>query len=196
MGQDGGDEDSGVVGGVAGVEDVGGWSGGLGPDVGAVASGLRIISFESSFSFLSRGQLTISMGFIMGYDQRLLVKNPTHRKVVFFARSGSCVLISSAAWSLLCCKLSVYSETSRVPTTEVTHIHMRHIILLSTQLFARGECVQDQVLQARDVVRRSGDINKLLRLLLRGGHGSQVQQVLPEIGDAEDSIGALESGFQ
>jgi hypothetical protein len=101
MGQDGGDEDSGVVGGVAGVEDVGGWIGGLGPDVGAVASGLRIVSFESSISFLSRGQLTISMGFIIGYDQRLLVKKPTHRKVVFFARSGNCALMSSAAWSLL-----------------------------------------------------------------------------------------------
>jgi hypothetical protein len=38
--QDGGDEDAGVDGGVAGVEDVGGGAGRLGPDVGAVASGL------------------------------------------------------------------------------------------------------------------------------------------------------------
>ena len=136
MGQDGGDEDSGVVGGVAGVEDVGGWSGGLGPDVGAVASGLRIVSFESSFSFLSRGQLTISMGFIMGYDQRLLVKKPTHRKVVLFARSRNCALMSSAAWSLLC-ENSQKKNESRISTTKDTHIHMRHIILLSAQLFAR-----------------------------------------------------------
>jgi hypothetical protein len=73
---------------------------------------------------------------------------------------------------------------------------MRHIVFLAAQLLARGECVQDQVLQARDVVRRSGDVNELLRLFLRGGHGSQVQQVFPEIRHAEDGIGALESDFQ
>jgi hypothetical protein len=44
--------------------------------------------------------LTISIGFIMGYDQKLLVNSPTQRKVVFFASSGRVDLMSSAAWSL------------------------------------------------------------------------------------------------
>ena len=79
--QDGGDEDAGVEVGVAGVEDVGGGGGGLGPDVGAVASGLRCLrlvlmteeeghgsgSFLEFFLFfLLVVKLTISMGFIMG----------------------------------------------------------------------------------------------------------------------------------
>jgi len=38
--QDGGDEDAGVGVGVAGIEDVGGGGGWLGPDVGALAAGL------------------------------------------------------------------------------------------------------------------------------------------------------------
>ena len=81
MCQDGGDEDAGVEVGVAGVEDVGGGGGGLGPDVGAVASGLRCLrlvlmteeeghgsgSFLEFFLFfLLVVKLTISMGFIMG----------------------------------------------------------------------------------------------------------------------------------
>jgi hypothetical protein len=44
--------------------------------------------------------LTTSIGFIMGYDQKLLVNSPTQRNVVFFASSGRVALMSSAAWSL------------------------------------------------------------------------------------------------
>jgi hypothetical protein len=44
--------------------------------------------------------LTISAGFIIGYDQKLLVNKPTQRNVVFFASSGNCDLMSSAASSL------------------------------------------------------------------------------------------------
>jgi len=109
FGQDGGDEDAGVGVGVAGVVDVCRGLCGLDPNVGAVASGLaewRVlvwIWFCGSFrSFPFRCSLTTSVGLNIGYAQRLLVKNPTHRKVVFFASSGKWALMSSAAWSLPC----------------------------------------------------------------------------------------------
>ena len=50
--------------------------------------------------------LTISVGFIMGKDQKLLVNMPIQRNVVFLASSGNCALMSSAARSLLLSNVS------------------------------------------------------------------------------------------
>jgi hypothetical protein len=56
--------------------------------------------------------------------------------------------------------------------------------------------MHDKVLETRNLVRRNGNVDELLGLLLRGGHGSKLQHVLPEVGYAEDGVRALESGFQ
>jgi hypothetical protein len=67
----------------------------------------------------------------------------------------------------LVCRKSIIS----LRTTN-THIHMRHVF--ATQLLARGKRMQDKVLETRDLVRRSGNVDELLGLLLRGGHCSEL----------------------
>jgi hypothetical protein len=101
VGEDGGGEDSDVGVDVAGVVDVGCGGDGLEGDVRAVAAGLEFCWSESGLGASERVDgLTISVGFIIGNCQKLLVKRPTQRKVVFLASSGNWDLMSSAAWSL------------------------------------------------------------------------------------------------
>ena len=66
----------------------------------------------------------------------------------------------------------------------------------ATQLLPRMEGVQDHMFESRNLVCRSGNVDELLSLLLRGSHGSNVQKELVEVRDAEDGVGTLESGFQ
>ena len=101
VGEDGGGEDADVGVDVAGVVDVGLRADGLEGDVGAVAAGLGLFLSACGMWFV-RGAvlLTISVGFIMGNCQKLLVKRPTQRKVIFLAREGNWAFMSSAAWSL------------------------------------------------------------------------------------------------
>ena len=64
-------------------------------------------------------------------------------------------------------------------------------MLFAPQLLPRRQSMQDQMLQRLDLIRRSSNINQLLRLFLRSGQSSFLQHVLEEVGHAEDGIGAL-----
>jgi hypothetical protein len=77
-----------------------------------------------------------------------------------------------------------------------THVQMRHIIPFPSQLLPRRQRMQDQMLERRDLIRRSSDVNQLLRLLLRSSHRSEFEHVFEEIGHAEDGVGALCSSHQ
>ena len=51
--------------------------------------------------------------------------------------------------------------------------------------------MQDQMLQRLDPIRRSSDIDQLLRLFLRSSQSALFQHVFEEVGHAEDCVGAL-----
>jgi len=64
-------------------------------------------------------------------------------------------------------------------------------MLFATQLLPRRQSMQDQMLQRLDLIRRSSDIDQLLRLFLRSSQSALLQHVFEEVGHAEDSVGAL-----
>lgn len=168
---------------------------GLEGDVGAVAAGLEeffVVRMERYFKCRGLVMLTISVGFMVGTAQKLLVKRPTQRKVVFFASSGRVALISSAAWSLPCVVISTSDVFAG--TILKTYIHVRHIVFFAPELLPRRQSMQDQVLESVDLVRRSSNINQLLSLLLRSCHDSDLHHVLEEVGHTENSIGILCTG--
>ena len=68
---------------------------------------------------------------------------------------------------------------------------MRHIVLFASQFFARRQSMQDQMLQRLDLLSRNGDVEQLLRLLLRSSQSALLQHVFEEVGHAEDSVGSL-----
>lgn len=64
-------------------------------------------------------------------------------------------------------------------------------MLFASQLLARRQSMQDQMLQRLDLIRRSGDVDQLLRLFLRSSQSALLQHVFKEICHAEDSVRAL-----
>ena len=85
-----------------------------------------------------------------------------------------------------------FSDASRFI---IAYIHVRHKATFSSKFLASGECVEDEMFQGRNCISCRGDVDDLLPLF----HGSILwrgfKQILKDVGDAEDCIGALEQQF-
>lgn len=68
---------------------------------------------------------------------------------------------------------------------------MRHKIALTSELLACRKAVKDKMLQGRNILSSSCYVHKLLLLPLGGILRALLEEILKDVGDAENRLGIL-----
>ena len=70
--------------------------------MGSAGVGLFPVLVSNILVYIDYDLLTSSVGFILGYAWKLVLKKPIQKKVTLCATDGKVALMISAAWSLPC----------------------------------------------------------------------------------------------